>query len=79
MDVQHRFSFLELFKLWDGVASIPIGTQEQRRKAKNRILKLKGNKDFVRCFRDAPGFLMIAHRRKNLDDYFKEVGNIPLA
>jgi len=72
-------SFRELLILGYRVASIPIGTKDQRLKIRKRILKLKANKDVVRCFRDAPGFLMVAHRRKNLDDYFKEVGNISLA
>jgi len=64
-----KVDFLKLCRLWDGVASIPIGSPGQRMRAKERILKLKGNKQVIQCFRDAPGFLIIAHRRKRLDDF----------
>jgi len=67
-------SFYELRFLWDGACSIPIGTVEQRGRAKGRILQLMKKNDVVRCFKDGPGFLMIAHRRPRLDDYFKSWG-----
>ena len=62
-------NFLKLCRLWDGVASIPIEKPEQRRRAKERILLLKGNKQVVRCFRDTGGYLLICHRVKRLDDF----------
>jgi hypothetical protein len=64
-------SFIDLLRLWDGVSSHPIKNQKQRMRIKIRISQLKEEKEIVRCFRDAPGFLMIANRRKRLDDYFK--------
>jgi hypothetical protein len=64
-------SFIELSRAFDDVVSIPIRSQEQRIAIKARILKLKARKEVVECFRDSPGYLMIAYRRKRLPDYFE--------
>jgi hypothetical protein len=65
-----RISFLELCKLWDGVGSVPIKTQEQRIAIRGLILRWKARGLVVRCFRDYPGFLMVAQRRPRLNDFF---------
>jgi hypothetical protein len=63
-------SFIVLKPLWDGISSKPIKTKMQRAKIKARISQLKAKGEVVKCFRDSPGFLMMAHRRKRLDDFF---------
>jgi hypothetical protein len=67
-------SFYELRFLWDGAGSFPIRTIDEKQRAKRYILKMLEKREVVRCFRDAPGYLMIASRRKRLDDYFEKSG-----
>ena len=64
------FSFVDLAKDWDWVASIPIRTREQRLKIPKEIKTYRERGEVFQCFRDSLGYLIIAHRKKRLPDYF---------
>jgi len=63
------YSFIELIIDWDFVSSQPIKTREQRLKIPERIMRIRGKGEIVQCFRDASGYLVVAHRKKRLPDY----------
>lgn len=56
------FEYLAICRRFDSVSSIPIKTKKQRVKVRSYILKHLENRKRVRCFKDSPGFLLIATR-----------------
>jgi hypothetical protein len=64
------FNFLQICRLYEHTASISIKTKKQRERVKEYILKARANNERVRCFRDIPGFIILASRKPRLDDFF---------
>ncbi len=62
-------NFIDLMIGWDAVSSQPIKTREQRLKIPKEIKIYRDRGEVVQCFRDAPGYLFVAHRMKRLPDY----------
>jgi hypothetical protein len=63
-------SFIFICRLYERVSSIPIKTKKDRLGIAKRIARLKEDGFRVRCFRDSPGFLIVAARKPRLDDFF---------
>ena len=64
------FDFFLICRLYDRVCSMPIKTQKQRKRVKEYINAARSSDHLVRCWRDNPGFLIVAMRKPRLDDFF---------